>query len=625
MDRSSEKRGFWDGINLDLFTAGYTFGNPHISPDGNYIAYTKTDENGTHLYLFHLKMNEHWQLTSDHSLTTGTAYGGKTFAWGANSHFIYFSSKGELFRVNINGGIPEPINGIDKSFSPCASDNFLLFSVEHQDSMSLGLLKILEKSMKTCWPLRIELDENFIYDGVFHKNGNIAIHAWSFPNMSWNGSKILLLSAENGYEKVVTNIVAGGDDIATSQPRFSPNGKHLSFFCDKNGWLNLWIAKSNGENARPLVEENMEHSYSTWVTGESNQVWLDNETIVFTRNNHGLCSLARVNIKSGEVKELDTKKGFYSKLSSPADGKSLVCVFEDYKTKGQIIIFNIDQSEGNVTSQVVANSGIRAETVKGKFVKPEVISFPTSDGEEAHGLLFLKEDKQELRINAPLIILVHGGPTGMSTNRYNAATQYFASRGYAVFAVNHRGSIGHGREYREILNTNWGKYDVEDSVDAMNFLSDKNFVNKKKSVIMGGSAGGYTVLMTLATQPGKFKAGVDLFGVSDNFLLAEETHYLESRYTDTLVGPLPEASANYFAKSPIFLADNIVDPLLILQGEDDPVVLKNQSELIRDNVKGKVEYKVYKGEGHGFKKRESLADMYPRIEKFIKKHVLYQR
>ncbi|MFV2014284.1 MAG: alpha/beta hydrolase family protein, partial [Candidatus Heimdallarchaeota archaeon] len=137
--------------------------------------------------------------------------------------------------------------------------------------------------------------------------------------------------------------------------------------------------------------------------------------------------------------------------------------------------------------------------------------------------------------------------------------------------------------------------------------------------------GGYTVLMTMATKPGIFKAGIDLFGVSDNFLLAEDTHYLEKFYTYSLVGTLPEEADKYFCLSPIFHAEKIVDPLLILQGEDDPVVPKNQSELIRDKVKGPVEYEVYKGEGHGFKKMSSLRDMYARIEKFVKKHVLYSK
>jgi dipeptidyl aminopeptidase/acylaminoacyl peptidase len=275
---------------------------------------------------------------------------------------------------------------------------------------------------------------------------------------------------------------------------------------------------------------------------------------------------------------------------------------------------------------VISNSGVKfSNQIKSQVITPKRITFPTSDGLESHGLLYSAEDSQGNVEKAPLIINVHGGPTGMATNSFNRTAQYFASRGYVYFELNYRGSIGFGKEYRQKLNGNWGIYDVNDSVDALEYLAKEGLVDKNKAIISGGSAGGYTVLMALAMKPGVFKVGIDLFGVSDNFLLAEETHYLEKYYTYSLVGTLPEDADKYFSLSPIFHADKIVDPLLILQGEDDPVVPKNQSELIRDQVKGPVEYKAYEGEGHGFKKISSFKDMYERIEKFVKKHVLYSK
>jgi dipeptidyl aminopeptidase/acylaminoacyl peptidase len=222
------------------------------------------------------------------------------------------------------------------------------------------------------------------------------------------------------------------------------------------------------------------------------------------------------------------------------------------------------------------------------MIKPEAISFPTSDNSTAHGLLYLASDNNGKRENAPVVMYVHGGPTGMATNNFNSIIQYLATRGYAVFAINHRGSIGYGKDYREVLNCNWGTYDVNDTIDALNYLAKQGLVNKNKSCILGGSAGGFTVLMSLVKKPGIYSAGVDLFGVSDNFGLAEDTHYLESRYSDILLGPLPEASQKYVEQSAIFHADKISDPLLIFQGADDKVVPKNQSELIKSKVKGYV-------------------------------------
>ncbi|MFW9928991.1 MAG: alpha/beta hydrolase family protein, partial [Candidatus Thorarchaeota archaeon] len=261
--------------------------------------------------------------------------------------------------------------------------------------------------------------------------------------------------------------------------------------------------------------------------------------------------------------------------------------------------------------------------VQQEMVKPEKISFSTFDNKEAHALLYLKPDNNGKKELAPVLIYIHGGPTGMHTDTFHPIVQYFASKGYAVCAVNHRGSIGYGKEYREVLNGNWGLYDVEDCVSALKHLTEKNLVNSQKSCIIGGSAGGYTVLMSLVKKPKIYSAGIDLYGVSDNFSLAEDTHYLESKYTDSLLGPLPEKAEKYIENSPLFHAEKIIDPLLILQGVEDKVVPKSQSESIRNRVKGHVEYYLYENEGHGFSKAKTYDEFIPTIEKFLRRYVLY--
>ncbi|MCE7734146.1 MAG: S9 family peptidase [Candidatus Heimdallarchaeota archaeon] len=626
--KEGSKRGFWNGLPFEIFTAGYNYENPKLSPNGKFVSYTMSNENGPHLYLYEISTSQHFQLTSEYSLSTGTEYGGETYCWSDDSLFLFYSSKGTLYRVPTDGGESTKLSGYGKQFSPSTNNNNLIFSVEHEEHMSLGVLTI-EEEMEKNWPRRIPITESFIYDSIFHPtNGSILSHIWSYPNMSWNGSKIeLLRPVKSDYSEIERIIIAGSETIATSQPRFSPNGDKISFLCEKNGWLNLWIADGDGSNPQPLVEEEHEHAYSTWVTGGSNHVWISNEQIVFTRNTEGFMSLLLVNINSKETKTLDLPEGIYAKLQS--DGKYLLCFFTDHETRGKILLIDITDIENGIKEQnvsVITNSGVKlSEKITSQLTRPQKITFPTSDGLQSHGLLFANNDNQGNLQNAPVIINVHGGPTGMATNSFNRNAQYYASRGYAYFELNYRGSIGFGKEYRQKLNGNWGIYDVNDSTDALEYLSKEGLADKKKSIIMGGSAGGFTVLMTMAMKPGIFTVGVDLFGVSDNFLLAEETHYLEKFYSDSLVGTLPEDADKYFSLSPIFHADKIVDPLLILQGEDDPVVLKNQSELIRDKVKGPVEYKVYEGEGHGFRKISSLQDMFVRIEKFVKKYALYSK
>src|SRR5262249_34492467 len=154
---------------------------------------------------------------------------------------------------------------------------------------------------------------------------------------------------------------------------------------------------------------------------------------------------------------------------------------------------------------------------------------------------------------------------------FPAQTQFFTSRGYAVLQVNYRGSTGYGRAYMLKLRGNWGLHDVEDSRSGAEYLAAQGLVDERRRVIMGGSAGGYTVLQSLVVPPGFYTAGICLFGVSNQFTLAADTHKFEARYLDSMLGPLPEAAAVYRERSPIFFADRIVDPIAVFQGDIDRV------------------------------------------------------
>ncbi len=204
--------------------------------------------------------------------------------------------------------------------------------------------------------------------------------------------------------------------------------------------------------------------------------------------------------------------------------------------------------------------------------------------------------------------------------------QFFATRGYAVLLVNYRGSVGYGRDYMLRLRNSWGLCDVEDSVSGARYLADQRLIDPERTVIMGGSAGGFTVLQTMAHRPEAFTAGVNLFGVANQFHLAAMTHKFESRYTDSLIGPLPEAAALYRERSPINHADKIRRPLAIFQGDVDQVVPRGQSDAIaavlRQNNVPHV-YHVYDGEGHGWRKAETIEHFYNEVERFLKEHVLF--
>ena len=147
-----------------------------------------------------------------------------------------------------------------------------------------------------------------------------------------------------------------------------------------------------------------------------------------------------------------------------------------------------------------------------------------------------------------------------------------------------------------------------------------------KLVIRGGSAGGYTVLNALIRYPGLFKAGLCSYGVSNLFTLAMDTHKFEECYTDSLVGLLPEASKKYHDWSPVFQASKINDPLAVFQGSDDKVVPPDQSESIVQVLRARNVhhiYRLYAGEGHGFRKSETIKVYYAEIERFLQQYVIF--
>ena len=220
---------------------------------------------------------------------------------------------------------------------------------------------------------------------------------------------------------------------------------------------------------------------------------------------------------------------------------------------------------------------------------------------------------------APLVVMAHGGPTAHAEPGFSRVVQFLATRGIGVLDVNYTGSSGAGRAYREALNGAWGVADVRDCVAGAGHLVDQHLADPARLAIMGGSAGGYTVLRALTTTTA-FSAGISLYGIGDMEALEAETDKFESRYTQTLVAPYPAGRATYIERSPIHHVDQLGSPLLLLQGADDPVVAPNQAERMYEAVRARgleAELVVYPGESHGFRQAGTIEDCYRRILAFL--------
>ncbi|MED6303531.1 MAG: S9 family peptidase [Actinomycetota bacterium] len=175
--------------------------------------------------------------------------------------------------------------------------------------------------------------------------------------------------------------------------------------------------------------------------------------------------------------------------------------------------------------------------------------------------------------------------------------------------VNYRGSTGFGTAYRDKLKSQWGVADTEDCVRAAEHLAEYGFVDPERLAIKGGSAGGFTTLCALASSD-IFAAGISRYGVADLSSLARDTHKFESRYLDSLIGVWPDEEELYRQRSPIHHTEQLSTPMIVLQGSEDPVVPPSQADQLVDALAAagvSHVYVLFQGEGHGFRKAETIA------------------
>ena len=233
---------------------------------------------------------------------------------------------------------------------------------------------------------------------------------------------------------------------------------------------------------------------------------------------------------------------------------------------------------------------------------PERVEVPSTGGRPTYAHVYPPTSPQHQASGpAPYVLMVHGGPTAHSLVAYDASKAFWTSRGFGVADVDHGGSTGQGRAYRELLRGQWGVVDVDDCEAVARWLLEAG--RASAVVIRGGSAGGWTVLSALTRGESVFAAGASYFGVADLRAMAASTHDFESRYLEALV-PVEEQDA----RSPLAHVDRLDRPLLVLQGLEDKVVTPDQADLLLAALATRGvphAYLPFEGEGHGFRRQAS--------------------
>ena len=430
----------------------------------------------------------------------------------------------------------------------------------------------------------------------------VAWLAWNHPNMPWDGCELWV--GEFSQDGTITNqqLVAGGVQESIFQPEWSPDGT-LYFVSDRSGWWNIY--RVNGDaSIECLCEMEAEFGVPQWVFGLSTYAFASTDRIVCAFAERGIWHLGTIDTRTKTLDRIDVP---FTEISFVCASSGRAVFRAGSRTEPlSIVEMNLATRETKVLQR--AN---KIEIDPGYISEPQSIEFPTENGLTAHGFFYPPKNRD---FAAPaderplLLVKSHGGPTSATIAALMLGIQYWTSRGIAVLDVNYGGSTGYGRAYRERLNGNWGIVDVDDCVNGARFLASRDDVDGNRSMIDGGSAGGYTTLCALTFRD-YFKAGASHFGVSDAEALAKETHKFESRYLDNLIGPYPERRDLYVQRSPIHFTDQLSYPVIFFQGLEDKVVPPNQAETMVEALRKKgvpVAYVAFEGEQHGFRRAENI-------------------
>jgi len=590
-------------------------GEPHWTADSQAVLYLDSLDGRGDLYRAPVDGGPAVCLTAEPAPQGAASYGGGVFAVSpGGEHVVYVAKDKQLWRLPTAGGPPQQLTHgkatpSAPSFSPDGQRLASMFSDEK--TQAIGVL-----AASGGWPQQVSADAAFHFDPSWSPDGALAWHEWDPPNMAWDGSRILMRAPDGAL-----TVVDGADDVCTGQPRFAPTGPaRLAYLCDRTGWQNLWLYDVATGERRHLVVEEAEHGRAGWAPGQQSYCWSpDGREIAFVRVANQGGGLRVVKVESGAVREIGPQGGSVGGVVWSPDGRRLAYVYSSPTEPLRLETLEIATGERRVLVH-----GAPAGFDAADLPEAEVLTWPTVGGETAHGWLLRPKGVE----NPPLLVSVHGGPTSQAERTFLPGHAYMVDRGWAVLSVNYRGSTGQGRAYAQALRGNWGIHDVDDSVSGARFVCERGWADPDRVAVMGGSAGGWTVLCCMARAGDTFKAGVNLFGVSDLVKFAPETHRFEAHYLDTLIGPLPESYDRYVERSPVNMIDQMKTPLLILQGDSDVVVPPNQSEDVYNALKDRkdvvVEMKLYPGEGHGWAKCEHTIDQLERVEKFLNHHVLHK-
>lgn len=465
-----------------------------------------------------------------------------------------------------------------------------------------------EMDLATLTPKLIyQIEEGFDFALMTEDKKHIAL----VSPVNTNDTDLFILNTETGTKTKVNE-----RQSANSPQTISPDGKYLYYTTDDGSEFN-YVMKydlENGTNEKVLEKD-----------------W---DIIGFTFSEKGTYQVTFINEDAKntlEITEVATAKALalpiiegveITGVSFSKDEEAVLLTMGGSHTPSDSYSYEIETKKLSRLTQNL-NNAINQEDL----VSAKVIRYKSFDGLEIPAIYY--EPRQATAKNpVPALVWVHGGPGGQSRQGFSSTIQYFVNQGYAVLAVNNRGSSGYGKTFYQMDDQNHGDKDLKDCIAGKDWLAQQTTIDGDKIGIIGGSYGGYMTMAALTYAPDEFNVGINIYGVTNWMRTLKSIppwweSFKDALYTE-MGNPYTQDSIRLKQISPLFHTQKVTKPLMVLQGSKDPRVLQVESDEIVAGVRKNgvpVEYVLFEDEGHGFVKKENQIEAYGKIKQFLDVHL----
>ena len=405
-------------------------------------------------------------------------------------------------------------------------------------------------------------------------------------------------------------------EVEHSSGGFTPDSSQLYYGTTEHGeFAQAWSYDLESGERELVLEADWDVFYVTFSETGRYQVSAINED--------GATAVEVLDTETGAPVELPAlPAGDVAGVRFSTSDRLMAFYLSSDRAPSDLYVYDLDQGGEAIRLTESLNPEIDIEDL----VTTEVIRYPSFDGLEIPAILW-RPHGASAESPAPAMVWVHGGPGGQTRRTYRAEIQHLVNQGYVVLGVNNRGSSGYGKTFFHMDDKKHGEVDLQDCVWARTWLESQDFVDGSRVGIIGGSYGGYMVAAALAFEPEVFDVGIDIFGVTNWIRTLESTPPWWQAQKVALLGELGDPATErerLHRISPLFHASNVVRPLLVIQGANDPRVLQVESDELVEAVRANgvpVEYVLFPDEGHGFRNRVNRIEASERYAAFLAEHL----